>query len=651
MIEFNCEHCGKELHLADNYAGRDGWCRVCKRMVIVPADGKIQHVDELPMAEGYERLQRLLQYAATKADKFKLHLAQQSQSDHREEQLEADLHAAQERLTEKEQALSMAREAERLQEQAHARKLDEAMAMVASLETALATSDTQANKRRDEEFQTLEQALSTAHAEAKARETQVSEQAQELRDLQERLATRDPESQAAQEKLASECDSLRRSLKDQESALNEANAEVERLTERLTSQISPDDSARADQEEIARLHAELSDLRSTLHSVESDRDANAKEAAEHSAEITAHQKNISQLEEEIRTQNEALGNLQARHEDRERTTREQIFALEEQVGLFDELTTRVSNLQGKVSTLDQERLDLTLRLEEAQRQQVVVTKKCESLEYRLQEATDEKAAHLVQLEDYQREGSCNEAQIRQLKDELRALTEAQRAATSERENETQRLEQKHAEIVALNTSLEDTNTLLTGQQTACSELEQRLGEQQTAYAELEKRRDEQQTAFSELELRLGEQQTARSELELRLSSADAEQARLVAQLEAADQSGGDETQAMAETRSRIEALEAELQDRQEQANNYRAEADGLKRSLADSETQIRELEAELNELEDTVTPPPPSQRAAESQDDMTESVETLFVVDPVSEVQRQQERKQMMDVLSDFLDK
>ncbi len=623
MIEFNCEHCGKELHLADNYAGRDGWCRVCKRMVIVPANGKTQHVDELPTAEGYERLQRLLQYAATKADKFKVHLAQQSQTERREEQLEVDLHAAYQQLAEKEQMISLAHAAEREMEEVHARKLDEAMAMIASLENALATTDTEQNTRKNAALQELEEALSTSQEETRALEMQLRAQEQELKELQEQGSSHGPESEAALEEITAECESLRRALEDKDVALEEANGEVHRLSERLTSQASPDDSSRADQEEISRLHEELNALKSTLREVSSERDSKVSEGAALQTELTKYREQIAGLEAAIQTKDESLGNLQARHEDRERTTREQIFALEEQVGLFDELTARVSSLQNKVSTLDQERIDLALQLEEAQRQQAVESRKLASLEQRLQEATDEKAAHLVQLEDAKRESACNEAQIQKLKEELHALTETQSSTTLEREKEVQRLRQNDVELSTLSASLEDAHSQLAEQKTAYRALEQQLSEQKEAY----------------------------SHVEQQLASAHAEQARLVAQVAESDQSNSAETQALQESQSRIAALETQVREQQEQAETHRAEAEEMKRALRDSESQIQELEAELNELEDSVTTPLPNQSTTATLEEASETVETVFVADPVSDVQRQQERKQMMDVLSDFLDK
>ena len=72
MIRFNCPHCGNEFAVRDTYAGRDGWCRVCKELVLVPTEeGKGPHLDDLPAEERVSRLRAKLKYAATQADTYK----------------------------------------------------------------------------------------------------------------------------------------------------------------------------------------------------------------------------------------------------------------------------------------------------------------------------------------------------------------------------------------------------------------------------------------------------------------------------------------------------------------------------------------------------------------------------------------------------
>lgn len=71
-ISFSCPNCGNKFSVSRNLAGRDGWCKVCKRWVIVP-DGSSESspMAELTLKEKYERLEGLLKFAATKADNLK----------------------------------------------------------------------------------------------------------------------------------------------------------------------------------------------------------------------------------------------------------------------------------------------------------------------------------------------------------------------------------------------------------------------------------------------------------------------------------------------------------------------------------------------------------------------------------------------------
>jgi len=70
MIAFDCPYCDNHLEVPDEYAGRDGWCRACKQLIIVPAAGEpVRTLEDLPIEERCARLQRKLKYAATKADR------------------------------------------------------------------------------------------------------------------------------------------------------------------------------------------------------------------------------------------------------------------------------------------------------------------------------------------------------------------------------------------------------------------------------------------------------------------------------------------------------------------------------------------------------------------------------------------------------
>ncbi len=70
MISFECPHCSNHLEAKEELAGRDGWCRVCKMVITVPGDG-VKPLEELSPEERSDRLDRLMHFAATKADGYK----------------------------------------------------------------------------------------------------------------------------------------------------------------------------------------------------------------------------------------------------------------------------------------------------------------------------------------------------------------------------------------------------------------------------------------------------------------------------------------------------------------------------------------------------------------------------------------------------
>jgi len=84
MIEFDCQHCGNHFVVEEKFAGHDGWCRVCKRFIIVPqADGSGGRIEDLSPAEKCFRVERTLRYAAKKAQRYRLLLQQYTDKDGR----------------------------------------------------------------------------------------------------------------------------------------------------------------------------------------------------------------------------------------------------------------------------------------------------------------------------------------------------------------------------------------------------------------------------------------------------------------------------------------------------------------------------------------------------------------------------------------
>lgn len=402
MIEFKCQHCGKALHLNDTYAGRDGWCRVCKRMVIVPDGGVVVRVEDLPPEEGYERLQRLLQYAATKADKLKLHLANEAQEESRSVRLAEQLRQA-------ESALAVrAGECDRLREECRAatEARDEAARSVAAWEVRFAgegsVDSTPAHAaeqealrarlaERDAEVARLEAALARREAESK----DAAAHAEELAGLRAQVAALETAAvgrEAALAKSKAALERARAQVAEREAALADARAaRVGEEGEAAASLAVERDEALARcatqavelaalREEVARLgdlegrlvasevaqralDGAVGSLKAQLLQVETERDRLARALDSEASGQQVHAGLLIEKEQELSALTARLEEMKTRQLDADRVTRGQIEALESQVALFNELKERLGGLQGRIRELEQERLDGALALE------------------------------------------------------------------------------------------------------------------------------------------------------------------------------------------------------------------------------------------------------------------------------------------------
>ena len=286
MIEFKCQHCGKGLHLNDTYAGRDGWCRVCKRMVIVPGgDGPVQRVEDLPPEEGYERLQRLLQYAATKADKYKIHLARQAKEQEHTAQLEELLQQARVALSERDGA----QERLRTEYDALAQSLLQKDARVAELEQALSDGTTGADAGRTVELETARAELAAALE--------------------------------AHEQLTLE-------LAEHDHAFGELEAEVVALRAAAAALQRLEETSAADRVNLRALEGAVATLKSQLHQAETERDRLASILEEGATDAGDSALLLLQKDREIGALNASLSELKAQREETARSTRDQIAAME-----------------------------------------------------------------------------------------------------------------------------------------------------------------------------------------------------------------------------------------------------------------------------------------------------------------------------------
>ena len=763
MIEFDCEHCGKQLHLDDSYAGRDGWCRACKQMVIVPSGGRNHRVADLPQTEGIQRLQRLLQYAATKADKFKIHLAQQEPEGRRVAAMEETLRLAYERVERQENAILDMRESEgalrkaleqlstdsaarinrlesmlveavsqssedtdwiaekkiiegdlqsaleaktdlqsqldemsRSLDQARAetaasnsasgdweieraalqtdldaaqaaatnmqRQLEEKSEAIVALESTLANAaaDNATSAEWEREKAALEQDRDTARREVETLHEQLTQQSSAVIDLEaslagaeDRLATRlesegapsvleeelhtaraesnvlKAEVEAQRQRittleadlaqpaadltdeldaLGAECESLRAGLAREEQQVAAVTADQATLQAALTTA----------QEAVAQEHAQTEAalaqqlaLQAKLDHVLVEKQKDCQLLADQASRLRGQEGEIAQYKGEISVQTESLVELRDRHDERDRSMRDQIRALEEQVSLFDTLKDRMAGLQERVTRLDQEHLDLTLTLEDAKRKLGIAEKKSKSLEDRLEETAREKASFLIQIEDLERDCTCKSDQVAQLSEELKSLSTAGSSADLERDKDRRALQLAEDCVQSLRDDL----------------------------AALQAEKD---SLVHDLATGTAERDAAKATYEA-----------LEAQMGAAGDSSNVPMDQLYAAEERVATLEAALKESTDRLAEQEESAQNAVRDLAIARKTIDTLEQELSELDleegedrDDEPDSDPSFQPVDSDDS-----EPIVLSEIVSDRQLQKERKQMMDVLSDFLDK
>jgi len=71
MIEFDCPHCGNHLSHQETFAGRDGWCRICKGIISIPQPGQPAPVLNLSLEQRYGKLERLFKHAVSIVDEYR----------------------------------------------------------------------------------------------------------------------------------------------------------------------------------------------------------------------------------------------------------------------------------------------------------------------------------------------------------------------------------------------------------------------------------------------------------------------------------------------------------------------------------------------------------------------------------------------------
>lgn len=663
MIEFKCQHCGKGLHLNDSYAGRDGWCRVCKRMVIVPGAGPVVRVEDLPPEEGYERLQRLLQYAATKADKYKVHLARQVKE--------------QEHLARLEEALAQARQSLQERDTVEERYQGECEALRATL------AEKEARLAEFEVVGASADLAATAALEA------------ELGVLRADLALERESRQA-----------LAAALSEREVSLAALEAEVTALRSAALEHRGLEEAAAAERVNLRALEGAVSTLKSQLGLAEGERDRLASILEEGASGEHENALLIVQKDREIAGLHSTLSEMKIQQEESARSTRAQIVALEGQVLLFNEIKERMGGLQGRIKDLEQERLDTSLALDGAHQTEELLQKKVVALESAIRESMAEQAERESHSGQLQRDLGVRDEQIRKLTEELQALTEghgsaelaleksarAARSAESRAEHlasEVEALLRVRDEAVAENDQLRRGVAEMEARQTSLNEslakaraevLEKSAHEPvarelqvELSAARLELQRAEEdgaaaqasfQLSVTQLQAEVAHLSEALSREAARATEAEARITELAA---ASDHSPGEAALAQGQAaleaaRARIAELEGELERREEQTSLQQVEEEHLAQSLSEARARITTLEAALEAAERSGS----EERVAEDSDEAEDvgfillspesdgggvSSPTVVSDDGVDERRRQLEKKQMMDVLSDFLSK
>lgn len=330
MIEFDCPHCGNHLVHQDAFAGRDGWCRICKGIIAIPQPGHPSPVVNLTLEQRYARLERLFKHAVSivdehrqlqarlqeggngLAEEVRLRTEAQRTSDSLNIQLEAATAAQRsaqdecDQLRERVSALESDRAA--LQEELDAQVLEHS-----TLEVNLAEAQPLADRVPE-----LEESLSEARDEIGRREHENDELLERVLDVEQKLETAAEMAEYAVVERATErdayeqrLDSLRGELcasEDESAALKERLATAAAEQSRLTLELEETQEAMATESEgleteLDRL-TELYEAEVTLREDVADQLARALPIADR----------VPVLEEELASAREEIKTSKARHE-------------------------------------------------------------------------------------------------------------------------------------------------------------------------------------------------------------------------------------------------------------------------------------------------------------------------------------------------
>ena len=612
MINFECEHCGGALTGADDYAGRDGWCRFCRQMIIIPGGDSTERVADLSPEERYRRMGRLLQYAARRADDYKqktVHHKQEAQRLGKElevlaagnrpepqemahaEALEAKLEAAEERADAAERQIMALREEMAALEAGTGKALDERNDRLADLESQREAHEATIARLRSERDAAKAQSENKAAAErVNVLELKLADSKTERDGLREALKDDRTMHAGAIAKLEA---ALKAAQEQRQASANDAQTAEARATE-LEKKLAAAEKAgkenqraadHALQTEIDKAKAKLQkEYEGRIQKLESQREAAETVAASDREATVIAQRNLRELKAEFEKSESALEALQS---------------------AFRKKEARLEELENDLETVQKSAACLIEQLAAPQAE-------AENLRQQLAAEGAEKAKLLTEL------------------DAERKVNAGLENALRENEKLTEDLE----EAREANSKLEKA---LAGLEASVADLPGQLDQ---AHRALQASKDEAREAREKRELLEKDLENLKEDQEAAIRALYDENKRLEAELEAQN-AKEDRSEHEAQLRDDLESMTAQLAGERQARQAAEAARDAFQRELSENQAQTEsggvETPNEEVEVLGELTPYVPEE------DDESFPAQDSAFVDP--------RRKDMMATLREFLDR
>ncbi len=383
MIDFNCPHCGNHFRVSDDLAGRSGWCKVCKGLLMVPRAGEPIEAPHSPET----RVKELEAYLRASDERFRANYARYKKIQTAARDLQ-ERHAALQADYEAREALLQAQDAtvSSLKSEIAALRtelaqatsaLSEARTQVqdgakerARLEAALADANTSrdALAALQVEYERLERALAESQAacanfetiaeQKRAAEASVAEVSARLSEVQTLLAEREAEAARAREQLdafAGGSASTNRKLKD---LAREVDALSRQLHTEQTQRLELERKLESEQAKHAASDEQLARAREQTNALRTDLEA----AVTRESTLAAAQ---AELVGELRSAQARAVDAEARSS----ALREELVRAGQACGaaeaLVEQSRAEISRLTDELAHLRQARADLEKELRDA----------------------------------------------------------------------------------------------------------------------------------------------------------------------------------------------------------------------------------------------------------------------------------------------